>query len=334
MLAVSVADRHGSAATIDRWPAGSWRVIGAGHDARLVAARRRPGAARGRGHPARRHRSAAYWLAPLLNARLSASSGRPVRIDSAWVGLTPSLELVVQFRAIRIANAPWADHAAAVRRARQSAVAVVSWRSIEQRRPVIALMVLRDGEVDLERTADGLRNWRLGNPEYRGPGRYKVLALQAERATLRFLHAGIDLDLKAPRAPTTAPTRTAQRHLPTRIDLIGEWRQLRFRVSAATGPVLTFLETGRDVPLRGFLETGGARLDVDGRAGDIVRDPLIDAHVTLVAPSLAAVRGLLSCRIRRHEGDPRRGCAEDRRAGATRSRPQQAGSARPISPAS
>ena len=75
--------------------------------------------------------------------------------------------------------------------------------------------------------------------------------------------------------------------LPTRIELAGEWRQLPFRIDAATGPALTFLETGRDFGLRGFLEAGGARLDLDGRAGDIAREARIDARVALVASSLA-----------------------------------------------
>jgi len=197
-----------------------------------------------------------------------------------------SLEPVVQLRGIRIDNAPWADSARPFARL-ASAVAVVSWRSVAQRRPVIALLVLRDGEVDLERRADGLRNWRLSNPDYRGPGRYKVLALQAERATLRFLHGGIDLDLQGTASANAGADTSAAAPLPTRIELTGEWRRLRFKVSATTSPVLTFLETGRDFSLRGFLEAGGARLDVDGRAGDIARDPLIDARVTLAAPSLA-----------------------------------------------
>ena len=168
-----------------------------------------------------------------------------------------------------------------------SAAASSHGAASSERRPVIALMVLRDGQVDLERRADGLRNWRLGNPDDRGPGRYKVLALQAERATLRFLHAGIDLDLQGTASDNDGAGASGGAALPTRIDLEGEWRRLRFKVNAASGPVLTFLETGRDFPLRGFLEAGGARLDVDGRAGDIVHEPVIDARVALAAPSLA-----------------------------------------------
>jgi uncharacterized protein involved in outer membrane biogenesis len=240
-----------------------------------------------------------FWLAPLVGRQLSHSAGRSVHFERMWLGLTPSLEPVVQWRGVRIDNAPWADSHRPFA-ALESAAMVFSWRSIEQHRPVISLMVLRDGEVDLERRADGLRNWRLANPEYRGPGRYKVLALQGERVTVRFLHGGIDLDLRATASSNagTGADAGAEPLLPTRLDLEGEWRDLRFKASAATGIALTFLETGRTFPLRGFLEAGGARLDVDGRAGDIVREPLIDAHVALTAPSIAPFAAFIESRHR------------------------------------
>ena len=202
-----------------------------------------------------------------------------------WIGLSSSLQPVVQWRGVRIDNAPWADSPGPFA-ALASAAAVFSWQSLSQRRPVIELMVLRDGEVDLERRADGLRNWRLSNPDYRGPGRYKVLSLQAERASLRFRHQGADLDLRASARPSEVADAEVASTLPTQIDIEGEWRRLPFKVSAATGLALTFLETGRTFPLRGFALAGGARLDLDGELGDIFREPLVDARIVLVAPSL------------------------------------------------
>jgi AsmA family protein len=232
------------------------------------------------------------WLAPLVGRHLTHSSGRPVHFDRMWVSLSSSLQPVVQWRGVRIDNVPWADSRRPFA-ALASATAVLSWRSIEQRRPVIELMVLRDGEVDLERGADGLRNWRLANPEYRGPGRYKVLALQAERASLRFRHEGADLDLRATATPIDGTGDGAGSPLPTRVEIEGEWRRLPFKISAATGPTLTFLETGQMFPLRGFVTAGGARLDVDGQIGDIVREPLADARIVLAAPSLAPLAAFI-----------------------------------------
>jgi uncharacterized protein involved in outer membrane biogenesis len=238
-----------------------------------------------------------FWLAPLVGRALSASSGRSVRFVSMWLGLASSLAPVVQFRGIRIDNAAWADSRRPYATL-DAAAAVVSWRSVAERRPIIALLLLRDGQVDLERRADGLRNWRLSNPDDRGPGRYKVLTVKADRTTVRFVHGGIDLDLEATASANRDARGGADPPLPTRIDLRGEWRGLRFAASVATGELLTFLETGRTFPLRGHLEAGGARLDAAGDVGDIVREPLIDARVALAGSSLAPFAAFVDARHR------------------------------------
>jgi hypothetical protein len=143
-----------------------------------------------------------WWLAPLVAHQLSASAHRAVRIDAMWLSLSASFQPVVHLRGVRIDNAPWADPARPFA-ALASATAVFAWRSLDERRPVIALMVLRDGEVDLERRSDGLRNWRLAHPDDRGPGRVKVLAIRGERATMRVLDGPLALDFEARATPGT-----------------------------------------------------------------------------------------------------------------------------------
>ena len=237
-----------------------------------------------------------WWLAPLLARSLEADSGRNVRFDSMRVGLSWRLEPVLHVRGVRIANAPWADSKRPFAELGE-AVIRMSWRSLDERRPVIALMVLRDGEVDLERQADGLRNWRLRDPENRGPGRYKVLALQAERLSLRFKHAGIDLDLLAgATANDSGDANPGDATVPTRIALNGRWRALPFKADLATGPVLSFIETGDTFALRGSVDVGGVRVEADGVAGDIFRAPTLDARVALAGDSLAPFRAFFGNR--------------------------------------
>ncbi len=238
------------------------------------------------------------WLGPLVSSQLSARSGRAVHVETMWIGLSSALAPVVHFRGLRIDNAPWADSDRPFV-ALGKAVAVFSWTSVEQRRPVIALWVMADGEVDLERKADGLRNWRLTNPDYRGPGLWKVLAVQGERATARFLHGALDLDLRATLSANPDPAASAGAPaMPTRIEIAGRWRELPFTVDATTGDVLTFLETGQTFPVRGVLASGGARIEIDGVAGDIVRHPVVDAHVALTVPSLAPFAAFVGARPR------------------------------------
>jgi len=262
-----------------------------------------------------------WWLAPLVSHHLSASARRPVHFDSMWVALNGALQPVLHMRGVRIDNAPWADSRRPLA-ALGAAAAVFSWQSLRERRPVIALMVLRDGEVDLERRADGLRNWRLGEPDYRGPGRFKVLAIQGDHAAVRFAHELLELDLEAtasanpehdadggaastgsreggaaasmpssdPGAAASTPSidaGAAAEPMPTRLDVRGTWRGVPFAVAATTGEVLTFVETGRMFRDRGRIDSGAARIDFDGHLGDIVRDPRFDSRVAAAAPSLA-----------------------------------------------
>jgi uncharacterized protein involved in outer membrane biogenesis len=240
-----------------------------------------------------------WWLAALMSHRLSASAHRPVRFERMWVTLTAALQPVVHMSGVRIDNAPWADPGRPFA-ALESASAVFSWLSLRERRPVIALLVLHDGEVDLERRADGLRNWRLSQPEDRGPGRFKVLSIRGENAAVRFWHEGLDLDLEAKAsadgvdagrtdgaAPVSADGGAGGEALPTRLVIRGRWRGVPFLIDAATSEVLTFVETGRVFRARGQVTSGDARLDFDGQLGDIVRDPIVDARVALAAPSLA-----------------------------------------------
>jgi len=240
-----------------------------------------------------------WWLAPLMSHRLSASSQRQVHFDSMWVTLTGALQPAVHFRGVRIENAPWADRSRPFA-ALESVTAVFTWLSVGEQRPVVALLTLRGGEIDFERRADGLRNWRLNRPDDRGPGRFKVLAIRGENAAVRFLHERLELDLEAKatanavdpggRAPASGAGGEAP---PTRLAIRGTWRSVPFAIDAETSEVLTFLETGRSFRARGQVTSGGARLDFDGQLGDIVRDPILDARVALTAPSLAPFAPLL-----------------------------------------
>jgi AsmA protein len=223
-----------------------------------------------------------WWLAPVVAHRLAASSGRAVHLDAMWLTLSPSLEPVLQLRGIRIDNAPWADRARPFA-SLAAATLVFSWRSVGERRPVVSLLVLGDGELDLERRSDGLRNWRLAHPDDRGPARLKVLAIRGERATLRFRHEPLALDLEVRAMPNADSAASPGDALPTRIDARGTWRGAPFAIDAATSETVTLLETGRMFTARGRLEADGARLDVDGRLGDIVRWPGVDARIELVA---------------------------------------------------
>ena len=230
-----------------------------------------------------------WWLAHLLGDSLSRTSRRDVHFDSVRIGLTMSLAPVVVMRGVRIANAPWADTRQPFAVLEEAAFQF-SWRRFEDRW-VVSHMQLRDGEVNLALQADGLRNWRLRDPEDRGPGHYWFYALEPHRASLGFVNGGIDLHLRTsasdlvPEPSTAAPAGG----LVNQIDFDGAFRGLAFKGRVATGPVLTFMRTDQWFPVRGGGAIEGASIEVDGRAADIFRATEIDARVVLDGRSLAAL---------------------------------------------
>ncbi len=232
------------------------------------------------------------WLAPVVSRWLSSTSGRDVRFGSIRLGLRGDLRPVVRFVGVRIANTAWADPGWPFADVGE-AVMTLSWRSLFERLRIVDSLVLRDARIDLERQADGLRNWRLSDPEDRGPGRYRVRSLQAERSTIRFSHRGVDLVLEATSQPSTGDPRNRQGDaLPLQLGFRGEWRGQPFTAEVASASTLTFVQTGRSFALRGTLLAGDLQLDLDGRAGDLFRHPLFDADVARAGATLAPVRAV------------------------------------------
>jgi AsmA family protein len=234
------------------------------------------------------------WLRPLVQRYVLAHSGRSLHFDALRFGLTPQLAPTLEMRNLRIANAPWAAsrpfvEAGLIR-------FTMTWPGLLKDRPVITRLALVDAKVDLERQADGLRNWRLSRPLDRGPGRIRVLALDATRSELRVVDRGLDLELAlhfdalAPDAASRAPPNPA---LVKALKIDGRRAGLPFTVDAAIGEVLTFGETGLDFPLRGTLHAGAATLRFDGRAGDVQRLDRLDADLKLTGQSLAGLAALL-----------------------------------------
>lgn len=251
-----------------------------------------------------------WWLAPMVARDLAARSGRDVRFDSIRIGLTARLSPVAVLRGVRIANAPWAD-ASVPFASLDEARFEFAWRRIEGRW-VVSKLVLRGGQAHLEIGADGLRNWRLRQPQDRGPGHYWFQALEAHDASVSFAHPAVGLLFRAAAsdvadgaergsssaasasASTSASSPAARSGdaLTTHIVFDGRMRGIDYKGDVLTGPELTFRDTGRWFGLRGHAEVAGARLDADGRAADLFLLRKIDADATLAGDSLAALRPL------------------------------------------
>ena len=244
----------------------------------------------------------ATWLRPLLQSHVFERSQRHVDFDHLRLGLSKDLEPTVRFRGLRIDNAPWADK-------RPLVVAgelrfTFAWRSFTGEHFIVNRLDLIDAQVDLERNADGLRNWRLTRPEYVGPGRIRVLTLDARNSSLRFVHGGHDLEVdtqiapldSAPVGPLTGPVDAAGRAtlpLTKRLSIRGTRGGQRFDAALQVSDVLSFIDSATPFAVRGDASSLRNRLHVDGTVEDLAELGAVDAQVTLAGASLAELSALL-----------------------------------------
>jgi uncharacterized protein involved in outer membrane biogenesis len=235
------------------------------------------------------------WFRPALEHYLSRQSGRAVRADHLGLTGLLSLEPTVTLRGAYIQNAPWADSKQPMAVAGEAAF-TFSIRSVIDGRAVISKIVLKDADVDMEKQADGLRNWRLKNPDDRGPAKIKVLRLEAHRTKLRFADRERDFDLRftATDAGAAGVKARVDKPLVTRIDAQGVYRGAKFTAQADTGPVLTFRDTQDFFAARGHAVAGRTRLDLEGEAADMFVKPLLNAAVRVAGASLAELHPFIA----------------------------------------
>ena len=235
------------------------------------------------------------WFRRPLERYVSGKSGREVRVADLHVSIGLALAPTVRLRGVYIQNAPWAATSQPMAVAGEARF-TFSLRSVWEQRRVISRLVLLDADVVMERTADGLRNWRLLVPDYRGPAIVKVLTLEAHRSRVRFINRGIDLDLTTAARPlepgADAPVEGEQ--VSNRITFTGSYRGARFSGEALTGPVLSFRESGFSFPLRGHMASGTTRLEIEGHLADMFDLSAMDAKVRLAGPDLARLHPFLS----------------------------------------
>ena len=213
------------------------------------------------------------WMRPLLQRYVRSHAGRRIDFDTLHLGLDRALQPTIGFGNLTIENAAWASsHDPLVRATRF--VATFTWSSLWRRPILISRMTLDDADLDLEIQADGLRNWRLTQPEYRGPGQVRVQTLDAQRVRARYVHGGLGLEMTAQIGPrsSAAPAAGASAPLANQpVAIHGARHGTAFEAQLAVGGVPTFYDTGDWFALQGTLKTAQARLAAQGRVHDLIQ---------------------------------------------------------------
>jgi uncharacterized protein involved in outer membrane biogenesis len=232
------------------------------------------------------------WLRGPLERHLSNTSGRTVRIGALDVEHALSLWPTVRLRQVFVENAPWAISKKPLATAAEIAF-TVSLPTVFGDHIVLSRVMLIDAQIDMERRADGLRNWRLRKPDDRAPGRVQVRTLEARRSQVTFVNGEIHLSFVAILSDAPAP---AMRELPSRIEYKGRYQGRAFEGEAFTGPVISFRASDFSFPLRGRFVSTGTRLEFEGTAADIFEPGTIDIQAKLAGPTLSDVHPFLRIR--------------------------------------
>jgi uncharacterized protein involved in outer membrane biogenesis len=234
------------------------------------------------------------WCRPLLRHYVMSHSGRSFEFEDLKVHWRHGLDPTIEFRGLTIQNAPWAASKAPLIHAGRLA-ATISWRSLGSDMAVVSLIELDDAQVDMERLADGLRNWRLNHPDDRGPPRVRVEALDARRSQLHTIHRGIGLEADVSITPLPGP-EPVDNHLDLPLTKLlvfkGQFRDDPFDGEARVSDVLAFGATARKFSLRGVARSGALRLEASGLTNDVHAMGDLDCDIKLSATGSGAYRPL------------------------------------------
>jgi uncharacterized protein involved in outer membrane biogenesis len=225
------------------------------------------------------------WCRPLIHHYVMARSGRDIRFDDLRVHWRDGLDPTIEFRGLVVQNAPWAASREPLVRAGRLA-ATLSWRSLGSDMTVVNFIELDDAQLDMERLADGLRNWRITRPDDRGPPRVRVLALDARRSRLHLIHRGIGLELVAQTTPLAGPevlAGHADLPLTKRLAVSGNVDGHAFEADTRVSDVLTFGATPRRFAVRGTARLGSLTLAAAGLSDDVHALGDLDLDATLAA---------------------------------------------------
>lgn len=231
------------------------------------------------------------WFRGPLIRHLAERSGRHVEVGRLELDWHAAPQPTVRLMNVQIANAPWAKATAGVDFARaREASFTFDWRSLLRGRPVVTRLRLVGADIALERRADGLRNWRLRNPDDRGPGKFTFMRLEPHDSRLRVVneHAGLDLRTASTDLPASVDVQDGA-PLVQRIAFSGRLRGAPFDGVATASRTLSFLHSGDAFSVRGAARSGALRLEADGQVADLFRLGHVAATLRFSGPSLAAL---------------------------------------------
>ncbi len=236
------------------------------------------------------------WLREPMNRLISQKTQREFRSSDLHVRL--GWHPVVRLRDVYFANADWADATGDKPMARIGTLEFsVSLRDLFDGKVFVPRVALEDAELNFEQHEDARRNWVLGEPAQTDePSRFRISSLSVTRGQLHYVDRGIpfQLGIRVDTFDPAAGAKAGDARAPadnarytTRYRFEGRYHDAGFRGQALTGDVLSFQGSDIPFPIRGELQAGTTRLDVEGTIADAARISGIDVRLRIAGRTLA-----------------------------------------------
>lgn len=232
------------------------------------------------------------WLRGPVSSFISSKTDRPFRMSRLEVDL--GLTSTITLHDLYFGNAPWGRDAPMAQMPRFEFSVYLP--SLFADKIQIPRMALTRPEVVMELAKDGQRNWRIAEPGTTGPGRAQIGTLSVDQGRLAYYHHGKGLtvmveaqvqDAAAAQAATQADAAPQNRELNTEYKIGGAYQGADFSGTVWAGNTLSFKGSNVVFPLKGHMQAGTTRVEVEGTIADLAELSGIDTHLKIEGRTLA-----------------------------------------------
>lgn len=190
---------------------------------------------------------------------------------------------------LRLANAPWGTGST-----------MLDIHRLDFRINLIALLkgdvvlpevALSGAQVLLEKSADGKRNWILGQDQQSGKTP-RIERLKVDQGILIFRDPAITTDITANISP--ASKMQDVRQVGIKFSAQGKFKGLTFHANGEGGKILSLLDTKTPYPLQGDMQLGATRISVGGTITGLSTLSAVDMRLGIRGEDLSALFPLVA----------------------------------------
>ena len=236
------------------------------------------------------------WFRKPLENYVSNKTQREFTISHLDVdlGMTPTIKM----KDVYFANAKWS--AADKPMAKIASLEFsVSLRDLWDGKVLVPRAALSHADLLFEKSKDGQKNWVIQHPsDSHKSSTFRISSLSVDEGHLRYVNHADPLTADI-QASTFVPTATAKvtdakakannSSYTTRYTFTGKYHDAGFSGDALTGDVLSFQESNIPFPIKGRLDAGTTRLNVEGTIADVVNITAIDVRLQIAGSTLASL---------------------------------------------